>query len=85
VRALPVLGAARRGGSSWQSLARRAGSIETDHLNGEIVWLGERHGVATPYNRAITGLALRAAAEGWPPERLSADALEAEIGAAIRA
>jgi hypothetical protein len=39
--------------------------------------------VATPYNRAITGLALRAAAEGWPPERLSADALEAEIGAAI--
>jgi 2-dehydropantoate 2-reductase len=30
----------RGGGSTWQSLARRTGSIEVDDLNGEIVLLG---------------------------------------------
>ena len=33
----PVNGEFRGGGSSWQSLARGTGSIETDYLNGEIV------------------------------------------------
>ena len=36
----PVNGEFRGGGSSWQSLARGTGSIETDYLNGEIVLLG---------------------------------------------
>jgi 2-dehydropantoate 2-reductase len=68
---LPVDGAPRGGGSSWQSLSRGTGTIETEYLNGEIVRLGERYGVATPLNRALTALAQRAAAEGWPPGRLS--------------
>jgi 2-dehydropantoate 2-reductase len=71
----PVLGRARRGGSSWQSLARGAGSIESEFLNGEIVRLGERAGVPTPLNRRLLALALRAAEERWPPEALSLDAL----------
>jgi 2-dehydropantoate 2-reductase len=78
---LPVGGAPRGGGSSWQSLSRRTGSIETEYLNGEIVCLGEAHGVATPLNRAVTAVARRAAAEGWPPGRLSA----AELAAALSA
>ena len=41
-------GARRGGGSSWQSLTRATGAIETDYLNGEIVLLGRRHGVPTP-------------------------------------
>jgi 2-dehydropantoate 2-reductase len=77
---LPVRGATRGGGSSWQSLARGVGSIETDFLNGEIVRLGERCGVPTPKNRAVAALALRASAEKWPPERMTV----AEIEAAIR-
>jgi 2-dehydropantoate 2-reductase len=66
-----------RGGSSWQSLARGAGSIEAQYLNGEIALLGSLHGVATPVNALLQQLALRAAAEGaapgsWRIEDLSA-------------
>jgi len=81
VAELPVAGESRGGGSSWQSLSRRTGSIETEYLNGEIVRLGELHGVATPRNRALTAVARRAAAEGWPPGNLSA----AELAAALAA
>jgi 2-dehydropantoate 2-reductase len=49
----PIDGARRFGGSSWQSIARGAGSIESDYLNGEIVLLGRLHGVATPMNAAL--------------------------------
>ena len=56
-----------QGGSSWQSLARGAGSIEAEFLNGEIVLLGALHGVPTPVNALLQRLALRAAADGAPP------------------
>ena len=38
-----LYGGSRLGDSSWQSLARATGSIETDFLNGEIVLLGRLH------------------------------------------
>ena len=56
-----------QGGSSWQSLARGAGSIEADFLNGEIVLEGALHGVPTPVNALLQRLAARAAAEGAAP------------------
>ena len=56
-----------QGGSSWQSLARGAGSIEAEFLNGEIVLLGALHGVPTPVNALLQRLAVRAAAEGPAP------------------
>ena len=77
---LPIAGVARGGGSTWQSLSRGTGTIETEYLNGEIVRLGERHGVATPLNRALTLLAQRAAREGWRPASLSPAELAAAIG-----
>jgi 2-dehydropantoate 2-reductase len=77
---LPVDGAPRGGGSTWQSLSRRTGTIETEYLNGEIVRLGEQHGVPTPLNRALTALAKRAAAEGWAPGSLTPGALAAALG-----
>jgi len=49
----PVEGRDRMGGSTWQSLARGTGGVEADYLNGEIVLLGRRHGVATPVNRML--------------------------------
>lgn len=76
---VPVEGARRGGGSSWQSLARATGRIETGFLNGEIVRLGDAHGVPTPVNRAITALAQRAAEERWAPAALSVAALEAAL------
>jgi 2-dehydropantoate 2-reductase len=56
-----------RGGSSWQSLARGAGSIEAEFLNGEIVLLGRLHGVPTPVNAVLQDAAIRAARRGDRP------------------
>jgi 2-dehydropantoate 2-reductase len=44
-------------GSSWQSLMRRQGSIEADFLNGEVVLLGKKHGVPTPFNAVLQRVA----------------------------
>ncbi len=69
-----------QGGSSWQSLARGAGSIEAEFLNGEIVLLGALHGVPTPVNALLQRLALRAAAAGAPPGSWSIDDLSEKAG-----
>ncbi len=60
-------GRARAGSSSWQSLARGGGRIESDYLNGEIVLLGRLHGVPTPVNHALQLLANDAARQGREP------------------
>ncbi|MCI3271576.1 ketopantoate reductase family protein [Streptomyces cylindrosporus] len=54
---VPLAGAPRAGGSTWQSLSRGTGSVESDHLNGEIVLLGRLHGVPTPINELLQRLA----------------------------
>ncbi|GAA3732055.1 ketopantoate reductase family protein [Streptomyces tremellae] len=74
----PATSARRGGGSSWQSLARGAGSIETDYLNGEIVLLGRLHGVATPVNETLQRLADAFAAQGRAAGSLPAAELRAE-------
>jgi 2-dehydropantoate 2-reductase len=72
---------ARRGGSStWQSLARHTGQVETDFLNGEIVLLGRLHGVPTPVNEALAAAAFRAASDGLEPRSLSAQDVLAHTG-----
>ncbi|MFF8726069.1 ketopantoate reductase family protein [Streptomyces sp. NPDC015171] len=60
----PLDGVPRGGGSSWQSLVRGTGTIEADHLNGEVVLLGRLHGVPTPLNELLQRLANRFAREG---------------------
>jgi 2-dehydropantoate 2-reductase len=70
-----IEGQTRWGGSTWQSLARGAGSIETDYLNGEISLLGALHGVPTPYNRLLQGLAAEAARERREPATYPVDEL----------
>ena len=67
VRIEAVNGAARPGGSSWQSLTRGTGTIEADFLNGEIVLLGREHRVPTPVNEALQRLANQAARERRAP------------------
>ena len=62
-------------GSSWQSLQRQAGSIETELLNGEVVFLGKMVGIETPYNQLVTDLATEMVKNGEPPGRYT----EAEI------
>ena len=79
MRQQPVAGVSRAGGSSTQSLARGAGSIETDYLNGEIVLLGRLHGVPTPANAFFVDLAARLVGERARPGALTADDLAAGL------
>lgn len=60
----PIDGQRRGGGSTWQSLERGLGSVETDYLNGEIVLLGRLHGVPTPVNSLMQRLTSEAARTG---------------------
>lgn len=73
-------GRQRDGGSTWQSLARHAGSAETDHLNGEIVALGERWGVPTPVNAGLLRLVHRQVANQAGPGTMSVEELRRELG-----
>lgn len=75
----PIEGAPRGGSSSWQSLARHTGAIETDYLNGEIVLLGRLHGVATPVNALLQRLAADAARERREPGFMTAAEVTARL------
>lgn len=75
-RPAPIAGSIRGGGSTWQSIARGAGSVETDFLNGEIALLGRLHGVPTPLNAALQRIAARMVTEGLAPGSLTASEIE---------
>ena len=66
---------AATGSSSWQSLLRRTGAIESRQLNGYIAELGARHGVAAPANARITEIAEDMARRREPPGKYSVDEL----------
>ncbi len=72
-----IEGRPRTGGSTFQSLARGADSVETDHLNGEVALLGRLHGVPTPVNRALQRLAARAVRDRLAPRSLTVDDVRA--------
>jgi 2-dehydropantoate 2-reductase len=76
----PIAGERRRGGSAWQSLARRTGVTEVDYLCGEITLLGRLHGVRTRANAHMQTLATRLAQTGSEPGALTADEVLAQIG-----
>jgi 2-dehydropantoate 2-reductase len=76
----PIDGVRRGGGSTWQSLARSAPSVETDFLNGEIALLGRLHGVAAPVNAALQRVGRRLVAEHVGPGEFPIDDLQAEVG-----
>ncbi|MHB1854873.1 MAG: ketopantoate reductase family protein [Acidimicrobiales bacterium] len=75
-----VNGAERLGDSSWQSLARGTGAIETEFLNGEIVLLGRLHRVPTPANELVCLLARQAVREGWPPGAITSKEILGRLG-----
>jgi 2-dehydropantoate 2-reductase len=67
------------GGSTWQSLTRGTGDIETDYLNGEIVLLAHRIGTTAPINSRLARLGRRAAVTGARPGDLTPEALADEL------
>jgi 2-dehydropantoate 2-reductase len=72
----------RAGGSTWQSLQRATGTIETDYLTGEIVLLGRLHGVPTPANEALQHATAEMARTGKPPASRTEDDVLRSIDAA---
>jgi len=70
---------ARGGGSTWQSLRRGTGSLETDYLNGEIALLARLHGVECPANALLQSTANDAARRGLAPQTLRAADLLARL------
>jgi 2-dehydropantoate 2-reductase len=81
VEVVPVKGETRGGSSSWQSLMRGTGSIESDYLNGEIVLIGRQTGVPTPVNETLQRAANLFARERRRPGDLSEAELAALLGA----
>jgi 2-dehydropantoate 2-reductase len=82
VTLVAVGGREHAGASSWQSLERRAGTIESDYLNGEIVLLGRLHGVPTPVNETLTRLADELARANQGPGSYTEDEVLALAGVA---
>lgn len=78
--ARPIRERRRGGGSTWQSLTRSTGVVETDYLTGEVVLLGRLCGVATPVNDCLQTLANQLARSHGPPASRSA----AEVLAAVQ-
>jgi 2-dehydropantoate 2-reductase len=70
---------ARGGGSTWQSLRRGTGSLETDYLNGEIALLARLHGANCPANALLQTTANDAARRGIAPGSMHAADLIARL------
>jgi 2-dehydropantoate 2-reductase len=68
------------GGSTWQSLSRGTGNVETDYLNGELVRIARQHGLAAPINARLAALARRAARTRQQPGELSVARLAELLG-----
>ncbi len=66
--------------STWQSLSRNTGDVETDFFNGEIVRLAHRHGITAPINAALARAARAAVRNGLGPNRYSAVQLAELLG-----
>lgn len=75
----PVEGRDRAGGSTWQSLTRGTGSVETDYLNGEISLLGRWYGVPTPVNTGLQRVVAQVVSEGRAPGSMTHEELLAAI------
>ncbi|UCD56178.1 MAG: hypothetical protein JSV16_10075 [Candidatus Hydrogenedentota bacterium] len=53
--------------STWQDLYLKRGRTEVEYLNGEIVRLGQKHGIATPLNSLMLRVVERMAREKVGP------------------
>ena len=66
--------------STWQSLARGQGTIETEFLNGEVVRLAEKLGRQAPINEKLIRISQEMAANHDSPGKFTPDQLCALLG-----
>jgi 2-dehydropantoate 2-reductase len=76
----PIEGVQRVGSSSFQSVLRGTGNVETEYLNGEIVAMGRRLGIPTPVNRLLVQRANEMAQSGRAPVSVTLEELHASLG-----
>lgn len=68
------------GGSTWQSLRRGTGNVETDYLNGEIARIAHSLGCEAPLNERLASLVRRAAVRGQQPGAVTAAEVAEALG-----
>jgi 2-dehydropantoate 2-reductase len=68
--------------STWQSLARRQGAVETEFLNGEVVRLAKRLGTQAPINETLMRISQEMATNREPPGKYTLAQLSALLGLA---
>jgi 2-dehydropantoate 2-reductase len=66
--------------STWQSMSRGTGNVETDFLNGEIVRIAHRNGMEAPVNSALARAVRLAVRNGLGPGNYSAADLAELVG-----
>ncbi len=66
--------------STWQSLARKQGTVETEYLNGEIVRLAERLGRPAPLNRTLLEICTKMASDHELPGKYTPQQLQSLMG-----
>ncbi len=66
--------------STWQSLARRTGTIETEFLNGEVVRLAKKLGCQAPINETLLRISQEMAANREPPGKYTPAQLRRLLG-----
>lgn len=66
--------------STWQSLSRSTGNVETDYFNGEIVRIAHQHGVSAPVNAALARAAREVVHNRIGPQHFSAAQLTERLG-----
>jgi 2-dehydropantoate 2-reductase len=66
--------------STWQSLSRNTGDVETDFFNGEIVRIAHQHGIDAPINAALARAAREAVRDQVGPSHYSAAQLSDLLG-----
>lgn len=77
----PLRGSIDSGGgsSTWQSLAREQGSVETEFLNGEVVRLAKRLGRQAPVNEMLMRISQEMAAKHEKPGKYTPAQLLAQV------
>jgi 2-dehydropantoate 2-reductase len=68
------------GSSTWQSLTRRQGTVETDFLNGEIVRLADQLKSRAPLNEKLLHICQEMASKGETPGKYTPTELSRLLG-----
>ncbi|MBA7697305.1 hypothetical protein ES703_105968 [subsurface metagenome] len=66
--------------STWQSLARRQGSVETEFLNGEVVRLAKKLGQWAPINEGLLRISREMATNSETPGKYTPNQLRVLLG-----